>query len=226
MGSRASLSGGRATGTTRRVLLDNPLTCARRYILCTTDIEVGYYNRAILYSVSGNTQTRYATDAIKERDSACGSTEHQMILEYAHHAALRGVRPFVLDIKRNAVHRMLEPTAFKDTLVVVEKQDRGRLWIRPLQQSGSFHAVPLFVFEAALPLTQHTIQRWQFPLVPAYASLVTDGPHHLLEMIGLDLTGSGDTFELQSSALSPVRRLEHCSVLRPTSPSTALDETV
>lgn len=212
-------------------LLTNPLLCSRRSILAPTHRQVDQYNAAVLGNIDGITRTYHAADSLKEADDV-GIDFAGTVMDFVAQYTPPGLPAFTINIKTNAIYRMLRNFSLDRGLV---KNVRGIVThvghrliamkiIRPSTQAGSVLddeevLIPRITFSHVLH-SGHTLLRRQFPLAPAYATTFNSCQGLTLDQVGIDLTVPVFSHGQLYTALSRIRHRTHARIRLPDDEST------
>jgi ATP-dependent DNA helicase PIF1 len=219
-------------------ILADPSVCARRSILAVTNSQVDQYNNRILQRILGTERKYYACDTVKgfnntldgtlieplanpESDDEQGTImTPQAILDHFIGHTPSGCPPWCLTIKEGAVYRLLrnfsiEKGLVKNSRVLVVTAGEHVIRVH-LLTAGIVNEddllIPRICFEFTMPSTVHTLLRRQFPLAPAYATTFNSCQGLTLDRCAIDLTTPAFSHGQLYTALSRVRRREHCAV--------------
>ena len=97
-------------------ILDDPLCCVKRSILCPTNRQVESYNADILNRVNGMCRQYLSADSIREA-SDNGIIAPDGYIEYHRHHTPPGLPPHNLRVKVNAVYRLMRNLSVEKGLV-------------------------------------------------------------------------------------------------------------
>jgi ATP-dependent DNA helicase PIF1 len=200
-------------------ILHDPSACLPRAILAPTNKQVNEYNSIILDRVDGEYREYYAADTLKEASDA-GIVLHdfeQSMLDYVARQTPHGLPPHRLQIKKNAIYRLLrnfsvDRQLVKNVRVVITELGNRIITVKVLRDHPSFNneieeeiVIPRITFSHVLP-SGHTLLRRQFPLALAYSTTIHSSQGQTFDKVGIDLTKPVFTHGQLYTALSRVRR--------------------
>jgi ATP-dependent DNA helicase PIF1 len=203
------------------VLLD-PLACLKRGILAPTNKQVNEYNSIILNRINGECRQYFSADSLKEA-SDIGIDMEQSTLDYVACQTPHGLPPHCLQIKKNAVYRLLQNFSIdrqlvKNARVVVTELGTRIITVKVLRDHPAFVndpeedvVLPQITFSHVL-CSGHTLIRRQFPLAPAYSTTIHSSQGQTYDKVGIDLTKPVFTHGQLYTALSRVRCREDALV--------------
>lgn len=196
-------------------VLLNPSACVARGILAPTNKQVDDYNAIILERVHGEYKQYLAADSIKEATET-GLLSDESALDYASRQTPPGLPPFCLNVKTNAVFRILRNFSIdrhlvKNVKVLVTGVGNHIITVKVLRDRPSLS--DLIEEDVILPRISflhtlhsgHTLLRRQFPLAPAYSTTFHSCEGLTYDKIGIDLTRPVFTHGQLYTALSRVR---------------------
>lgn len=210
-------------------ILNTPQQCLQRAILAPTNAQIDAYNSEIIDDVTGESHTYYAADVLKEAQEA-GLESSNSILDYAARQTPPGLPPHALELKVNAVYRLVRNLSVdrgltKNTRVVVVALGRRLITVRVLRPTGDLQhsqpediLIPRISFSHILP-SAHTLLRHQFPLALAYATTFNSCQGLTLDIVGIDLIRPVFSHGQLYTALSRIRNRSHARVRLPSGQS-------
>ena len=195
-------------------ILSNPSSCLTRSILAPTNRQVDNYNKTILDSIPEEPMLYMATDTLKEASDS-NLRSPNSILDFVSRHPPPGMPPFTVEIKKNAVYRLLRNFSIdrglvKNARVVVTDAGSRLISVRILRHNRSNFLdeddilIPRITFTAILP-SGHTLVRKQFPLAPSYATTFNSCQGMTLDRVGVDLTHPVFSHGQLYTALSRIR---------------------
>jgi ATP-dependent DNA helicase PIF1 len=199
-------------------ILHDPLACLPCAILAPTNKQVNKYNSIILDRVDGEYREYYAADTLKEAlDAGIDPVDIECsMLDYVRRQTPHGLPPHRLQIKKNAIYRLLrnfsiERQLVKNARVMVTELGNRIITVKVLRHPPILNdeieediIIPRITFSHVLP-SGHTLLRRQFPLALAYATTIHSSQGQTLDKVGIDLTKPVFTHGQLYTALSRVR---------------------
>jgi len=199
-------------------VLRDPAACRPRGIFAATNEQVDEYNSILLDRVQGESKRYFAADSLKDVPDS-DYILNTAVLDFVAAQTPHGLPPHSMEIKKNAVYRLLRTFSFERQLVenakvVVTELGRRIVTVkllRNLEFPGFGNAgeeeevlIPRVHFFRGLD-SGHTLSRLQFPLAPGYSTVFECCEGQTYDKVGIDLTRPVTRGQLYM-ALSRVRR--------------------
>ena len=196
-------------------VLCNPLSCLNHGIVAPTNKQVNKYNSIILDRINRQHRKYFAADSLKEA-SDIGIDIKCSTLDYVARQTLHSLPPHCLEIKTNAVYRLLrnfsiDQQLVKNVWVIVTELGTWIITIEVLCDHPTLSnkneeeiVLPRITFSQVLS-SLHTLICRQFPLVFAYSTTIHSCQGQTYDRIGIDLTKSVFTHGQLYTTLSRVR---------------------
>lgn len=200
-------------------MVDDPIACAKRYILAPTHRQVDSYNRLLLDRVTGNKRRYLAADTL-EGAADIPVEVLDNVLDYATRCNFPDLPAHSLRVKENGVYRLLHPLnpgVPKNTRGVVTHVGEWLVTMRILRPNTTEGPdddllIPRIPVSYALP-SGYTLQRRQFPVAPAYVTTFDTCQGLTLDRVGVDLTAGAFPHEQLYTALSRIQHRNHARIL-------------
>ena len=196
-------------------IIDNPLMCISRSILCPTNRQVELYNSELLKRVEGRSRNYFSADSIKEVTNA-GMIAPNGYLDYHRLHTPPGLPPYNLQIKVNGVYRLMRNISVdrglvKNCRVIVKAMGKSVISVQVVTKDGPLPdevLLPRITFTYIIPGSGFTLCRRQFPLAPAYATTFNSCQGLTLDKVGIDVTNPVFSHGQLYTAMSRIRKRE------------------